>query len=156
MGAMNDTLPLQRNKDAALGKPVRCVTWARLVANVALAVALISCIGLLLYEDTSVAMIVQFSSGHMDGTVTRTPIQTSRRCNRVDVPLRFANSTQGPYNPAAVQSPQTGEWLLFLTLDEVRPTSAVWGTSAVSMSSCTTRPSLVMTAALPKFLKTAA
>ena len=79
MGAISDTLPEQRSKEGALGKPVRCVTWARLIANVAVALALISCIGLLLYEDTSVAMIVQFSSGHRGGTVMRSQIQTARR-----------------------------------------------------------------------------
>ena len=115
--------PRAANKEG-LGKPVRCVTWARLVANVALASALISCIGLLLYEDTSVAMFVQFSSGHREGTVMRSPVQTSRRCNRIDLPSQFTNSTQGPYNPAGIRSPQTGEWLLFFTLDEVSPTSA--------------------------------
>ena len=124
MGAISDTLPEQRSKEGALGKPVRCVTWARLIANVAVALALISCIGLLLYEDTSVAMIVQFSSGHRGGTVMRSQIQTARRCSRVDLPSQFANSTQGPYNPAGVRSPQTGEWLLFFTLDEVSPTAA--------------------------------
>ena len=124
MGAMCDTLPEQRHKEGALAKPVRCVIWARLIAHVALASALISCIGLLLVEDTSVAMIVQFSSGHREGTVMRSPLQTSRRCNRVDLPSKFTNNTQGPYNPAGVRSPHTGEWLLFFTLDEVSPTSA--------------------------------
>ena len=127
---MSATLPEQ--KEAAQGKPVRCVARARLIANVALALALSVCIGTVLYEDTCVAMIVQFSSGHNRGTVVRSSVQTSRYCNRVDVPSHFANSTQGPYNPAAVKSPQTGEWLVFFTLDEVSPPNARGDLSAVS------------------------
>lgn len=31
----------------------------------------------------------------------------------------YYNQSQGPYNPAMVKDPSTGEWLLFYTFDEV-------------------------------------
>ena len=42
------------------------------------------------------------------------------RCQRLALPARFHNESQGPYNPAAVRHPATGEWLAVLTYDEAR------------------------------------
>jgi len=43
------------------------------------------------------------------------------RCNRISLPARFYNESTGPYNPAAVRHPTSGEWYLFHTYDEVSP-----------------------------------
>lgn len=41
------------------------------------------------------------------------------RCNRIQLPAAYYNESQGPYNPAAIRHPLTGEWLLVYTYDEV-------------------------------------
>ncbi len=45
---------------------------------------------------------------------------SSVRCNRITLPPRYYNESTGPYNPAAVRHPTSGEWYLFHTYDEVR------------------------------------
>ena len=128
MGAASDSLADQPIGKDAQGKSVHCFSWARLVGNVALSLALCSCIGLMLYENTSIALNVHFSTRRKEDAAVRSPILllTSRRCNRIDLPAQLSNSTQGPYNPAAIKSPQTGEWLLFLRIEEVRSGSVRW------------------------------
>lgn len=41
------------------------------------------------------------------------------RCNRITLPPQYYNESTGPYNPAAVRHPTSGEWYLFHTYDEV-------------------------------------
>ena len=41
------------------------------------------------------------------------------RCNRITLPSQYYNESTGPYNPAAVRHPTSGEWYLFHTYDEV-------------------------------------
>lgn len=53
-------------------------------------------------------------------TISGTVLPASAvRCNRLALPASFYNESQGPYNPAAVRHPITGEWLLVYTYDEV-------------------------------------
>lgn len=47
------------------------------------------------------------------------PPHSSRICNRIKLPLRYTNESQGPYNPAAIRLPSSGRWYTILTLDEV-------------------------------------
>eukprot|EP00884_Botryococcus_braunii_P008167 jgi/Botrbrau1/17351/Bobra.0015s0095.1 len=39
-------------------------------------------------------------------------------CNRIQLPDQYYNESQGPYNPAAIRHPKTGEWTLVFTYDE--------------------------------------
>ncbi|KAK9830983.1 hypothetical protein WJX81_005385 [Elliptochloris bilobata] len=43
---------------------------------------------------------------------------SSVRCNRITLPPQYYNESTGPYNPAAVRHPTSGEWYLFHTYDE--------------------------------------
>ncbi len=53
-------------------------------------------------------------------TISGTVLPASAvRCNRLALPASFYNESQGPYNPAAVRHPISGEWLLVYTFDEV-------------------------------------
>ena len=45
--------------------------------------------------------------------------RSSRTCNRMKLPLHYMNGTQGPYNPAAIRLPSTGDWLAFFRIEEV-------------------------------------
>lgn len=53
----------------------------------------------------------------LSGTVTPA---SAVRCNRIQLPERYYNESQGPYNPAAIRHPVTKEWLVVFTFDEVR------------------------------------
>ncbi len=55
-------------------------------------------------------------------TISGTVLPASAvRCNRLALPASYYNESQGPYNPAAVRHPISGEWLLVYTYDEVGP-----------------------------------
>ncbi len=47
-------------------------------------------------------------------------VQSSRTCNRIVLPAHLSNDTQGPYNPAAVRDPSTGDWITIFRIEEVR------------------------------------
>ena len=83
----------------------------------------------LLYEETRIIMVVRVSSNSPKSSAaghTAAHVQTARLCNRIDPEPKYVNETQGPYNPAAVRHPKTGEWYLFFTMDEVPPSLMHW------------------------------
>ena len=85
---------------------------------------LTACVLVLVSKGTRITMEMRVSrngpnvsaAGHTDAHV-----QSARLCNRIDPGPKYVNETQGPYNPAAVRHPRTGEWHLFFTMDEVPP-----------------------------------
>lgn len=90
---------------------------------------LTACVCVLLYEETRITMEVRVSSKSPDSSApghTAAHVQSARLCNRIDPGPKYVNETQGPYNPAAVKNPKTGEWYLFFTMDEVPPSLTHW------------------------------
>lgn len=61
--------------------------------------------------------VVLFSTTLVHAAAPQT--QSSRTCSRFKLPIKYINESQGPYNPAAVRLPDTGEWFAVFTMDEV-------------------------------------
>ena len=96
---------------------------ARLAGSVVLGLTLIACVFTFLYEEKRITMEVHVSSSssvYPAATLASARVQSARLCNRIDLPRQWLNETQGPYNPAAIRHPKTGEWLLFFRIEEVR------------------------------------
>ena len=83
----------------------------------------------LLYEGTRITMVVRVYSNSPKFSAaghTAAHFQSARLCNRINPGPMYVNETQGPYNPAAVRHPRTGEWYLVFTMDEVPPSLMQW------------------------------
>jgi hypothetical protein len=81
-------------------------------------------VSLLFLEDLRVSvqkvLIGSGSQTSFRATISGTVLPASAvRCNRLALPASYYNESQGPYNPAAVRHPISGEWLLVYTFDEV-------------------------------------
>ena len=80
---------------------------------------------LMFLEDlrTSVRQVLNGTgslSGPRELTISGSVVPASAvMCNRMALPAEYYNVSQGPYNPAAIRHPVTGEWLLVYTYDEV-------------------------------------
>lgn len=70
-------------------------------------------------SNVDIRAIVLPSSARAPVSSPMPSAQTSRTCNRIHLPSHYVNETQGPYNPAAIRVPGTGEWLAVFRLDEV-------------------------------------
>jgi hypothetical protein len=58
--------------------------------------------------------------GYREATISGSVLPASAvMCNRIALAPSYYNESQGPYNPAAIRHPVTGEWLLVYTFDEV-------------------------------------
>ena len=59
-------------------------------------------------------------SGSRESTISGSVLPASAvKCNRIALAASYYNESQGPYNPAAIRHPVTGEWLMVYTYDEV-------------------------------------
>jgi hypothetical protein len=81
-------------------------------------------VSLLFLEDLRISIKKVLTGGNATAgfraTISGTVLPASAvRCNRLTLPAMYYNESQGPYNPATVRHPSTGEWLLLYTYDEV-------------------------------------
>jgi hypothetical protein len=111
-------------KNSAYGPVPGGWAYQRLSGVILLLTFLMISVSLLFLEDLriSIRKVLIGSSAHdsFRATISGTVLPASAvRCNRLNLPAMYYNESQGPYNPAAVRHPATGEWLLLYTYDEV-------------------------------------